>query len=101
MRIVGINIPDNKKIAISLTYIYGVGNSLARRILDAVKIDPNKHAKDVTSDEANRLHDFIDKHFKVEGELRQLIKQNINLLKEMQTYRGTRHIRHLPVRGQR
>ncbi|MBI2025143.1 MAG: 30S ribosomal protein S13 [Candidatus Harrisonbacteria bacterium] len=101
MRIVGVNIPDNKRVEVALTYIYGVGNSTVKKILAASKIDPNKRAKDLTSEEINRIQSFLEKNFKVEGELRQIIKQNVNLLKELQTYRGNRHARHLPVRGQR
>lgn len=101
MRISGINIPDNKKIEISLTYLYGIGRTLSQKILSAVKVDINKRAKDLTPDEVNRIKEFIEKNYKIEGELRQLIKQNINLLKDLQAYRGIRHMRHLPVRGQR
>ena len=101
MRIVGINIPDSKRIEIALTYIYGVGLSLSRVILHAAKIDLNKRAKDLDPGEVNRIKEYIEKHYKVEGELRQVIKQNITLLKELQSYRGTRHARHLPARGQR
>lgn len=100
MRIAGINIPDEKRIEVSLTYIYGVGLASARRILAAVKIDGNKRAKDLTSVEANRIKEGIEKQ-KVEGELRQFVKQNIQLLKDLQTYRGVRHMRRLPVHGQR
>ena len=101
MRIIGVNIPDDKRIEIALTYLYGIGLSLARKILANTKVDPNKRAKNLIPEEVNRIQDFIEKHYKVEGELKQLIKQNINLLRELQTYRGTRHMRHLPVRGQR
>ena len=101
MRIVGVNIPDNKRIEVALTYLYGIGFSLARKILEAVKIDLKKRAKDLTPEEVNRIQDFIEKNYKVEGELRQFVKQNITLLKELQTYRGLRHVRHLPARGQR
>jgi len=101
MRIVGVNIPDNKRIEAALTYLYGIGFSLARKILETVKIDMNKRAKDLLPEEINRIQDYIEKNYKVEGELRQLIKQNINMLKELQAYRGIRHMRHLPVRGQR
>lgn len=101
MRIIGINIPDNKKIEIALTYIYGVGRSLARVILENTKISSSKRAKDLTPEEINKIKDFIEKNYKVEGELRQMIKQNIHLLKELQAYRGIRHARRLPVRGQR
>ena len=101
MRISGINIPDNKRVEVSLTYLYGIGPSLARKILEAVKINLDKRAKDLTRAEVSRIKEFIEKNYKIEGELRQLIKQNINLLKELQAYRGVRHMRHLPVRGQR
>ena len=101
MRIIGVNIPDNKRIEVALTYLYGIGLSLARKILTITKIDPNKRAKNLNPDEINKIQDFIEKHYKVEGELRQFIKQNVNLLKELETYRGLRHLRHLPVRGQR
>lgn len=101
MRLLGINLPDNKRVEISLTYLYGIGLTRAQRVLEAAKIDPNKRAKSLTPEEVNRLKEFIEKNYKVEGELRQIIKQNINLLKELQAYRGVRHLRHLPVRGQR
>lgn len=101
MRISGINIPDNKKIEVSLTYIYGVGFPLSRKILAATKVDPAKRAKDLTQDEVSKIKEFMEKNYKIEGELRQVIKQNINLLKDLQAYRGVRHMRHLPVRGQR
>ncbi len=97
----GVNIPENKKTEVALTYIYGVGLALAQKILKHTKIDVNKKAKDLSQEEVNKIQDFIRANFKVEGELRQFIKQNITLLKEMQSYRGIRHIRHLPVHGQR
>ena len=101
MRISGINIPDNKRIEIALCYLYGVGLSLAQKILTATGIDWSKRAKDLTPDEVNKITNFMEKNYKVEGELRQIIKQNINLLKDLQSYRGMRHSRRLPVRGQR
>ncbi|MDD5430846.1 MAG: 30S ribosomal protein S13 [Candidatus Pacebacteria bacterium] len=101
MRIVGINIPDNKKIEIALMYIYGIGRSLAIHILEKTGVDPNKRAGKLTPEEVAKLKDFIEKNYKVEGELRQIIKQNVNLLKEIQSYKGFRHMRKLPVRGQR
>ncbi len=101
MRISGINIPDNKRVEISLTYIYGIGPTLSREILAATKISPDKRAKDLTPDEVNKIKEYVEKNHKIEGELRQLIKQNIGLLKDLQAYRGVRHMKHLPVRGQR
>lgn len=101
MRITGVNIPDNKKIRISLGYLYGIGRTLARTIVDAAKVDSERMTKDLTPDEVNRIQSFLEKHYKVEGELRQVIKQNINRLKDIKAYRGVRHLRRLPVRGQR
>lgn len=101
MRISGINIPDNKRIEIALTYLYGIGRTLSGKILAANKIDPNKRAKTLTPDEVNRIQTYMEKNYKIEGELRQIIKQNINLMKDLQSYRGSRHARHLPVHGQR
>lgn len=101
MRILGVNIPDDKKVEISLTYLYGVGKSVSRRTVEAAKIDANKRAKDLTADEVARIQGFLEKNFPVEGELRQRIKRDIGRLKDLATYRGTRHMRRLPVRGQR
>ena len=101
MRLVGINIPDNKRIVIALTYVYGIGHSLADQILKSAKIDLNKRAKDLTSEEVNRIKEIIEKSYKIEGELRQIVKQNISRLKEIQCYRGIRHLKRLPTRGQR
>jgi small subunit ribosomal protein S13 len=100
MRITGINIPDNKRIEIALTYIYGIGRTSAGAILKSAGVSFDKRAKDLTPDEINRIRAAIEK-YKIEGELRQLIKQNIQRLKEIQCYRGIRHSRRLPVRGQR
>lgn len=101
MRISGTNIPDEKRIDFSLAYIYGVGRSLAKQILAEVKIDPAKRAKTLTPEEINKIQIYIEKHFKVEGELRQQVRQNIARLKDIKSYRGNRHQRRLPVRGQR
>jgi len=101
MRLVGINIPDNKRIEIALTYIYGIGRSLANKILKAAAVDLNKRTKDLSPEEVNRLKEIIEKNYTIEGELRQLIRSNINRLKEIQAYRGIRHMKKLPVRGQR
>lgn len=101
MRLLGITIPDEKKIKISLTHIYGIGLTSAEKILNAVGLDLEKKTKDILPEEANKIKDFIIKNIKVEGELRQQIKQNLARLKEIKSYRGDRHSRHLPVRGQR
>ena len=101
MRVVGVNIPDNKKVEIALSYLYGVGRSLAARILAEAGISSEKRTKDLTAEEMNKIQSILEKKYKVEGELRQIVKQNISRLKEIQSYRGTRHAKKLPVRGQR
>jgi small subunit ribosomal protein S13 len=100
-RIAGINIPNEKRIEASLPYIYGVGLSLSKKILKVTNIDPNKRTKDLTEDELNRIRDYLEKTYKVEGNLRQQVLLNIKRMKEIGSYRGIRHIRGLPVRGQR
>lgn len=100
-RIAGVNIPNEKRIEASLPYIFGIGLSLSKDILTATKIDPNKRTKDLTEDELNMLREFIEKSYKIEGQLRQQILLNIKRLKEINAYRGVRHMRGLPVRGQR
>jgi small subunit ribosomal protein S13 len=101
MRIIGVNIPDNKRIEIALTYLRGVGRSASRRILNEVGVNMDKRAKDVTAEEASKIQAFAEKHYVLEGELRQLVRQNIERLKNLKAYRGLRHMRRLPVRGQR
>lgn len=101
MRLLGVNIPDNKRTEIALTYVYGIGLTSSKKIMTAAKIDSSKRAKDLTADELNRLKTVIEKGYRIEGELRQLVKQNIQHLKELQVYRGFRHLRRLPVHGQR
>lgn len=101
VRIVGINIPDNKKIEYALPYVYGIGLTSAKKIVKLAQIDPNKRAKDLNQEEINKLREIIEKNYKIEGELRREIMMNIKRLKELQAYRGMRHIRGLPVRGQR
>ncbi len=100
-RLFGVNIPDEKKVKISLTYIFGIGRKRAMDILEATKIDPEKRTKDLTEEELAKIRSFIEANYKVEGALRQEIKDNINRLKEIRCYRGIRHIIGLPVRGQR
>jgi len=100
-RIAGVNIPNEKRIEASLQYIYGVGATLAKRTLAETKISPDTRTKDLTEDQLNKLRDFIDKNLKTEGNLRQEVLLNIKRLKEIGAYRGIRHIRGLPVRGQR
>src|SRR3989338_3838365 len=101
MRLIGVNIPDNKRIEIALTYLYGINHSSAAKILAATKIDVSKPAKDLTPAEISKVKEFIEKNYKVEGELRQVIKQNVNRLIDIKAYRGIRHIKRLHVRGQR
>lgn len=100
-RIAGVNIPENKQILISLTYIYGLGLPLAKKILTETKINPSTKAKDLKQDEINLLKENIEKNYKVEGELKRELIMNIKRLKDISCWRGTRHIRGLPVRGQR
>jgi len=101
MRILGVNIPDNKRVEVALTYFYGIGRSLSRKALLETNIDFDKRVKDLNPDELNRIKNWIETNCKIEGALRQEIRQNINRLKEIGCYRGIRHIRGLPVRGQR
>ncbi len=101
MRIVGVNIPDNKKVAIALSYIYGIGRNNATKILLEAGVDLQKRTKDLTPEEVNKIQEIIEKNYKIEGELRRIISQNINRLIEIKAYRGIRHQRRLPVRGQR
>ena len=101
MRIFGVNIPDSKRIEASLPYLYGIGPSLSTKVLAAVKIDPDKRAKDLTAEEILKIQNFIETNYPVEGDLRQRVRSNIARLKDLQTYRGARHARKLPVHGQR
>ena len=100
-RILGTNIPENKKIIASLAYIYGIGRPLAAKIIKHVKIDSNKRSKELTNEELTRLKDFVEKNYKIEGDLKRIIQGNIKRLKEISAYKGYRHFRGLPVRGQR
>lgn len=101
MRLFGITIPDGKRVEASLAYFYGVGPARVKAILKSTKIDPNKRTKDLTQQEVGLIKEFIEKNFKIEGDLRLILKQDIQMLKELGTYRGMRHMRRLPVRGQR
>ena len=101
MRIAGINIPDNKKIEYALPYIYGIGLPISQKIVRQAQISADKRAKELSPQEISRLREIIEKNYKIEGDLRREIMLNIKRLKEVQAYRGIRHIRGLPVRGQR
>jgi len=100
-RILGINIPEEKRIEIALTYIRGVGVFSSRKILKSAGIDLDKRAKDITLEESSKIQRIIEKEYKTEGELRRIIMMNIKRLKEIGSYRGTRHSKGLPTRGQR
>lgn len=100
MRILGITIPETKRLEISLTSLYGVGRSRALSILKKAKIDPALSAKDLTVDQENEVRKIIES-FRIEGDLKREVASNIKRHKDIKTYRGTRHARHLPVRGQR
>ncbi len=100
-RIAGVDLPKNKRTEIALTYIYGVGKSTSQRILAQAGIDPNMRIKDLTEEDATRIRVILDKDYKVEGDLRREVTQNIKRLQEIGSYRGLRHRRNLPVRGQR
>jgi small subunit ribosomal protein S13 len=100
-RIAGVDIPREKRVEISLRYIYGIGPTMSRRILERTRINPDTRVKDLTEEEVNRLREVIDREYKVEGDLRREVDQNIKRLIEIGCYRGMRHRRNLPVRGQR
>ena len=100
-RISGVDIPNDKRIEIALTYIFGIGLTRSHEILAATGISPDLRARDLTDDDVIKIRDHIDKHFTVEGDLRREVRQNIARLIEINCYRGQRHRRNLPVRGQR
>jgi small subunit ribosomal protein S13 len=100
-RISGVDIPREKRVVISLTYIHGIGPTSAGKIVTAASVSPDTRTRDLTEDEVNRLREIIDRRFKVEGDLRREVSMNIKRLMEIGAYRGVRHRRNLPVRGQR
>ena len=100
-RIAGIDIPIEKHIVISLTYLYGIGRPLAKKILKDLNIEEGKKTKDLAEEDVVKIRSYIDNNFKVEGDLRREVTQNIKRLIEINSYRGIRHKRGLPVRGQR
>jgi len=100
-RIAGVDIPDNKRIEIALTYIYGIGRTLAQKILTKAEVDWNKKTKDLTEEELTRIRHIVEREHKVEGDLRREVASNIKRLMDMGCYRGLRHRMGLPVRGQR
>ncbi|MFY9114058.1 MAG: 30S ribosomal protein S13 [Dethiobacteria bacterium] len=99
-RIAGVDLPRDKRICIALTYIYGIGRNRALEAVRGANIDQQKRVKDLTEEETNRLREYIDKNYQVEGDLRRAVSMNIKRLVEINCYRGIRHRRGLPVRGQ-
>lgn len=100
-RISGVDLPRDKRVLIGLTYIFGIGRTTSQQILEATGIAESTRVRSLTEDEVNRIREYIEKHLKVEGDLRRDITQNIKRLIEINCYRGVRHRRGLPVRGQR
>ncbi len=100
-RIAGVNIPDNKRIEVALTYIYGIGLSSARKILKEAGISPDIRAYQLSGEQIKTIQDIIEKNYKIEGELRREVMMNIKQLKDIGCWRGLRHAKGLPVRGQR
>ncbi len=100
-RIAGVTLPQKKRIEIALTYIYGIGLSQSKKIISITKINPDKRTDDLSNEEVNSLREIIEKNYKVEGELKREILLNIKRLREINSYRGHRHAKNLPVRGQR
>ena len=100
-RLLGVDIPNEKKVCISLTYLYGVGSFIAREVCEKTNIDPDKRARELDEDELSRLSTLLERDFTVEGPLRRQVGQSIHRLREIKCYRGMRHRLSLPVRGQR
>jgi len=100
-RLAGIDIPREKRVEVALTYIYGIGLPTSQKILAQANVNPDTRVRDLTEEQVNRLRDIIDRRYKVEGDLRREVALNIKRLQEIGSYRGLRHRRNLPVRGQR
>jgi len=100
-RIAGIDLPREKRVDVALTYIYGIGHSRSQQILSGTEVSPETHVKDLTESEVVRLREFIDANYRVEGDLRRQVSQDIRRLMDIGCYRGLRHRRGLPVHGQR
>ncbi len=100
-RIAGIDLPRNKRVEVALTYIYGIGRAISRDILSQIDVDPDTRVKDLAEAEISRLREAISKDYRVEGDLRREVTMNIKRLQEIGCYRGIRHRRNMPVRGQR
>ena len=100
-RIAGVDIPRDKRVEIALTYIYGIGRTTSQQILEATQVDPNSRVKDLDENQLTRLREYIDRNYQVEGDLRREVNMNVKRLMEIGSYRGLRHRRNLPTRGQR
>lgn len=100
-RIAGVDLPRDKRVEVALTYIYGIGRHNSKEVLRLAQVNPDTRVRDLTEDEIARLREVIDKNYVVEGDLRREVQMNIKRLQEIQCYRGLRHRRNLPVRGQR
>lgn len=100
-RIAGVDIPRDKRIEVALTYIYGIGPNISKQVLTATRVSPDTRVRDLTEEEVARLREFVDRNYKVEGDLRREVDLNIKRLIEIGCYRGLRHRRNLPVHGQR
>ena len=101
VRLVGVDLPQNKRVEIALTYIYGIGLTTSKQILASTGVDPDIRVKDLTEEDLSKLRDYIQNNLKVEGDLHREVSQNVKRLMEIGCYRGLRHRRGLPVRGQR
>jgi small subunit ribosomal protein S13 len=101
VRIAGVNIPNDKRVEIALTYIHGIGRTRSNKVLAEAKVDKDIRVKDLKEEAVNRLREIIEKKYTVEGDLRREVQSNIKRLREINCYRGLRHAKHLPVRGQR
>jgi small subunit ribosomal protein S13 len=100
-RIAGVDIPRNKKVGVSLTYIYGIGFSNGREVLSKAQVDPDKRVRDLTEEEVGRLREVVEREYRVEGDLRREVQMNIKRLMDIGCYRGLRHRKGMPLRGQR
>ena len=100
-RIAGVDVPREKRVVVGLTYIYGIGPTSAQQLITATRISPDTRVRDLTEEEINRLREVIDRRYKVEGDLRREVSMNVKRLMDIGSYRGLRHRRNLPVRGQR
>lgn len=100
-RIAGVTLPQEKRVVVGLTYVFGVGDSTAKKVLKQAGVDENIRVKNLTEDQVNTLRTLLEKNYRLEGDLRRTVLTNIKRLKEIGSYRGSRHSKHLPVRGQR